>query len=98
VLAVAAALPAAAAAPARDQLAGDTQASQNLQGARLDRQRAGLVYPVWAPVDEAGPDTEGGQLHSEGQPSRPGTDHEHVDQPPGHNPALRSATSAGTAT
>ena len=70
---------------ASDQLVGDTEAGQNLQGARLDRQRAGLVHPVQATVDEAGPDTEGGQLRSEGQPSRPGTDHENLDQPASHD-------------
>jgi hypothetical protein len=84
--------------PASNQLAGDTEAGQNLQGARLDRQRAGLVHPVQATVDKAGPDTESGQLRSEGQPSRPSADHEHVDQPAGHDATLRLATGAGAAT
>ena len=82
---------------ARDQLVSDTEADQNLQGARLDRQRAGLVHPVQATVDEAGPDTEGGQLRSEGQPTRPGTDHENLDQPAGHDATLRPATGADPA-
>jgi Domain of unknown function (DUF1330) len=82
---------------AGDQLVGDTETRQNLQGARLDGQRAGLVHPVQATVDEAGPDTEGGQLRSEGQPSRPGADHEHVDQPACHDATLRFATGAGAA-
>ena len=41
---------------ASDQLVSDAEAGQNLQSARLDRQRAGLVHPVQATVDEAGPD------------------------------------------
>jgi hypothetical protein len=80
---------------AGDQLVGDTQPGQNLQGARLDRQRAGLVRPVQATVDEAGPDTECGQLRSQCQPSRSGAHHKHVDQPAGHDATLRLAADVG---
>src|SRR5262249_40732096 len=74
--------------PAGIEVIGEAGAGQTLQGAGLDRERAGLVHPVQATVDEAGPDAEGGQLSSEGQPSRPGADHEHVDQPAGHDATL----------
>ena len=82
--------------PGGNQLVGDTKSGQNLQGARLDRQRAGLMHPVQPTVDQAGPNAEGGQLRSEGQPSRPGTDHEHVGQLAGHDATLRLATGADT--
>ena len=58
---------------------------------------ARVVHPVQATVDEAGPDTESGRLRSESEPSRPGADHEHVDQPAGHDVTLRFATGAGAA-
>ncbi len=70
---------------AGDQLVGDTKASENLQSARLDRQRAGLVDPVQAAVDETRPDAGGGQLRGEGQPGRSGADHEHLGQAAGHD-------------
>ena len=82
--------------PAGNQLIGDTKAGQNLQGPRLDRQRPGLMHPVQATVDKPGPDAEGGQLRREGQPGRPGADHEHVDQLAGHDATLRPAAGADT--
>jgi hypothetical protein len=63
---------------ARQQLIGEPQAAQHLEGARLYRQGAGLMQPIVCQVDDADHRAKPAQLRRQRQPGRPSTDHEHV--------------------
>ena len=64
----------------RDQVLGQPQPAQDLQGARLDAQRARLVHPVQLPVDDANPCSERLELGGQGQAGRPGPNDQDVEQ------------------
>jgi hypothetical protein len=63
-----------------DQLVGQPQPAQDLQGARLDTQRARLLHPVQLPVDDANRRPQRPQLGGQGEAGRPGPDHQNVEQ------------------
>ncbi len=68
-----------------EQLVGDAETGQDLQGAGLDGQGAGLVDPVVCAVDEAGPHPVRGELGGQGQAGRSGADDEDLDRVAGHD-------------
>ena len=63
-----------------DQLLGQPQPAQDLQGARLDAQRARLMHPVQLPVDDANGRPERLELGGQGEAGRPGPDDQDVEQ------------------
>ena len=64
----------------RDQLLGQPQPAQDLQGARLDGQRARLVHPVQLPVDDANGRPERLELGGQGEAGRSGPDDQDVER------------------
>ena len=63
----------------RDQLLGNPEAAQDLQGPRLDGQRARLLHPVQLPIDDANGRPERRELGGQGEPGRPGPDDQDVE-------------------
>ena len=65
-----------------EQLLGNAQPAQDLQGAWLDGQRARLVHAVELPVDDAARRPHRLQLGGEGEAGRSGTDDQDVEPVP----------------
>jgi len=62
-----------------DQGLGDAEAAEDLEGARLDGQRARLVHAVVLAVDDPGAGAVGVELRGQRQAGGAGTDDEHVE-------------------
>ena len=67
------------------------QPAQDLQGARLDAQRARLVHPVQLPVDDANGRPERPQLGGQGEAGRSGADDQDVERVAGGGCHVRAA-------